>query len=170
MKKCYQTGRDRTCNLLITSWVHIWLSHRGRPVGTYQQRLTKITAIAPDNVVIFFCCCCFVVVVVVFNQKLCFFCWCFFLILKKKKKKKKCWVLNWKSFVKHLKWVPTQHVHYENMPIQIYWKFYNKKKGKFSDKKFWYVSYFCSKHRLWILVRTASNEYPQSIFWAEIRK
>ena len=30
------------------------------------------------------------------------------------------------------------------------------KKGKFSDKKFWYFSYFFSKHRLWVLVRTAS--------------
>ena len=40
--------------------------------------------------------------------------------------------------------------------------------------------YFCSKHRLWVLVRTApstepprrggSNEYPQSMFWAEIWK
>ena len=26
--------------------------------------------------------------------------------------------------------------HYENTPIQIYWKFYNQKTGKFSDKKF----------------------------------
>ena len=31
------------------------------------------------------------------------------------------------------------------------------KKGKFSDKKFWYYSHFCSKHRLWVLVRTAST-------------
>ena len=30
------------------------------------------------------------------------------------------------------------------------------KNGTFSDKKFWYFSYFCSKHRLWVLVRTAS--------------
>ena len=30
----------------------------------------------------------------------------------------------------------------------------NEKK---SDKKFWYFSYFCSKHRLWVLVRTASR-------------
>ena len=30
------------------------------------------------------------------------------------------------------------------------------KKWKFSDKVFWYFSYFCSKHRLWVLVRTAS--------------
>ena len=26
--------------------------------------------------------------------------------------------------------------HYENTPIQIYWKFYNQKKEKFSDKIF----------------------------------
>ena len=31
-----------------------------------------------------------------------------------------------------------------------------------------YFSYFCSKHKLWVLVR--SNEYPQSMFWAEIWK
>ena len=30
------------------------------------------------------------------------------------------------------------------------------KNWKFSDKKYWYFSYFCSKHRLWVLVRTAS--------------
>ena len=30
------------------------------------------------------------------------------------------------------------------------------KKGKFSDKKFWNLSYFCTKHRLWVLVRTTS--------------
>ena len=66
------------------------------------------------------------------------------------------------------------------MPIQIYWKFYLKKNENFQIKKFWYFSYFCSKHRLWVLVRTASplepprwggsNEYPQSMFLAEIRK
>ena len=42
--------------------------------------------------------------------------------------------------------------HFENTPIQIY----NQKKGKFSDKKFWYFSYSFLKHRLWVLVRTAS--------------
>ena len=31
------------------------------------------------------------------------------------------------------------------------------KNEKFSDKKFSYFSYFCSKHRLWVLVRTAST-------------
>ena len=38
--------------------------------------------------------------------------------------------------------------HYENKPIQIYWKFHHQK------LKFWYFSNFCSKHRLWVLVRT----------------
>ena len=37
-----------------------------------------------------------------------------------------------------------------------------------------YFSYYCSKQRLWVNVRTASsrrsNEYPQSMFWAEIWK
>ena len=33
---------------------------------------------------------------------------------------------------------------------------FSTKKWKISDKKFWYFSYFCSKHRLWVLVRTAS--------------
>ena len=30
------------------------------------------------------------------------------------------------------------------------------KKGKYLDKKIKYLLYFCSKHRLWVLVRTAS--------------
>ena len=49
--------------------------------------------------------------------------------------------------------------HYENMPIQIYWKFPpppQKKMKIFRKKKYWYFSYFCSKHRLWVPVRTAS--------------
>ena len=36
-------------------------------------------------------------------------------------------------------------------------KNFTTKKWKISDKKFWYFSYFCSKHRLWVLVRTASS-------------
>ena len=39
------------------------------------------------------------------------------------------------------------------------------KRGKFSDKKFWYFSYFCSKHRLWVPVRTAS---PRRFYWVPI--
>ena len=41
-------------------------------------------------------------------------------------------------------------------PIQIYWTFYHKK-IKIWDKKFWYFPYICSKHRLRVLVRTASS-------------
>ena len=36
--------------------------------------------------------------------------------------------------------------HYENIPIQIYWKFYHQKKN--SDKNLWSLSHFCSKYRL----------------------
>ena len=43
--------------------------------------------------------------------------------------------------------------HYENTLIQ-YFENFTTKKGKFSDKKFWYFSYFCSKHKLRVLVRT----------------
>ena len=31
------------------------------------------------------------------------------------------------------------------------------KNENFQIKKFWYLSYFCSKHRLWVHVRTASS-------------
>ena len=55
--------------------------------------------------------------------------------------------------------------HYENTPIQIYWKFYNQKRKLFREKKTLIFSYFCSKHTLWVFVRTAS-----SMFWADIRK
>ena len=33
---------------------------------------------------------------------------------------------------------------------------FTSKNWNFSGKKLWYFSYFCSKHRLWVLVRTAS--------------
>ena len=36
---------------------------------------------------------------------------------------------------------------------------FTTKKWKFLDKKFWYFSYFCSKHRLWVLIRTASARW-----------
>ena len=32
---------------------------------------------------------------------------------------------------------------------------FTTKKWKLTDKKIWYFSHFCSKHRLWVLVRTA---------------
>ena len=60
------------------------------------------------------------------------------------------------------------HGHYENAPIQIYWKFYHKKKWKFSDKNsdIFHISaqnidcgYSLEPPR-----RGGSNEYPQSVF------
>ena len=54
--------------------------------------------------------------------------------------------------------------HYENMPIQIYRKFHLQKLKISNKTKPLIFSYFCSKHRLWVLVRTGSNEYPQFMF------
>ena len=68
-----------------------------------------------------------------------------------------------------------------------YIHFFTSKNFKFSDKKFWYFSYFCSKYRFRYLLepphrggsndypqsmfwRGSSYEYPQSMFWAEMRK
>ena len=65
-------------------------------------------------------------------------------------------------------------IHYENTPIQIYWKLYHQKKWKFSDQSsdIFHISaqnidcgYSLEPPR-W----GGSNEYPQSMFWAEIRK
>ena len=38
-------------------------------------------------------------------------------------------------------------LHYENKPIQMYWKFYHQKKRKFSDEKLSNFSHFCSTRR-----------------------
>ena len=48
------------------------------------------------------------------------------------------------------------NTHYENMSIQIYWKFPHLKMNIFRKNNYIYISYFCSKHRLLVLVRTAS--------------
>ena len=64
--------------------------------------------------------------------------------------------------------------HYENLPIQTYWKFHHQKIEDFSDKNsdIFHISaqnidcgYSLEPPR-----RGGSNEYPQSLFWAEIRK
>ena len=64
--------------------------------------------------------------------------------------------------------------HYENTPIQIYRKFHLQKLKIFRYKNLRYFSYSCSKHRLRYSLepprRGGSNEYPQSMFWAEIWK
>ena len=64
--------------------------------------------------------------------------------------------------------------HYENMPIQIYWKFYNQKTENFQIKNsdIFHIpaqnidcGYSLEPPR-----RGGSNEYPQSIFFSKIRK
>ena len=64
--------------------------------------------------------------------------------------------------------------HYENTPIQIYWKFYHQKKWKFSDKNsdIFHISaqnidcgYSLEPPR-----RGGSNEYPQSMFLSRNKK
>ena len=51
---------------------------------------------------------------------------------------------------------------------------FTTKKWKFLDKKFWYFSYFCTKHRLWYALeppqRGDSNAYPHSIFLSRNKK
>ena len=64
--------------------------------------------------------------------------------------------------------------HYENMPIQIYWKFYHQKM-KIWDKKKSDIFHISAQnincgYSLEPSRRGGSNEYPQSMFWAEIRK
>ena len=44
---------------------------------------------------------------------------------------------------------------YENMPIQINWKFYHQKMKNFQRKNY-DIFLFLLKYRLWVLVRTAS--------------
>ena len=65
-------------------------------------------------------------------------------------------------------------LHYENTPVQIYWKFHHQKTQDFSDKNsdIFHISaqnidcgYSLEPPR-----RGGSNGYPQSLFWAEIRK
>ena len=54
--------------------------------------------------------------------------------------------------------------HYENTPIQIYWKFYNQIKGKFSDKNSDIFHIFSQnidcEYSLEPPRRGGSNEYP----------
>ena len=61
-----------------------------------------------------------------------------------------------------------KHNHYENTPIQIYWKFYNQK-GTFSDKNiliFFHISAqnIDCRYSLEPPRQGGANEYPQSMF------
>ena len=63
--------------------------------------------------------------------------------------------------------------HYEYMPIQIYREFHLQKTEIFQMKNL-YFSFFCSNHRLCVLIRMASvrgsNKYPQSMFLSKNKK
>ena len=64
--------------------------------------------------------------------------------------------------------------HYENMPIQTYWRFYHQTM-KSSDEKILIFFIFLLKnidcgYSLEPPRRGGSNEYPRYMFWADIRK
>ena len=65
-------------------------------------------------------------------------------------------------------------VHYENTPIQIYWKFYNQKKENFQIKNsdIFHISAqnIDGGTSLEPPRRGGSNEYPQSMFFSKIRE
>ena len=64
-------------------------------------------------------------------------------------------------------------MHYENLPMQYAEIFFGCKKSKISIEFFLYFSYFCSKHILWVHVRTdeAVLTCTHSLcFGAKIRK
>ena len=65
-------------------------------------------------------------------------------------------------------------LHYENKPIQIYWKFNNPKNWKFLDKNSDILHISAQNidcgYSLEPPCRGGSNKYLQSMFWAEIRK
>ena len=69
---------------------------------------------------------------------------------RKKKKKKKKKKKNAARAVTRSHKTLRKHVYSNILKISP-----QKKKKMFSDKH-WYFTYFCSKHRLWVLVRTAS--------------
>ena len=65
-------------------------------------------------------------------------------------------------------------VHYENTPVQIYWKFYNQKRENFQIKTsdIFHI-YALNKNCEYSLEpprRGGSNEYPQSMFLSRNKK
>ena len=60
------------------------------------------------------------------------------------------------------------------MAIQLYWKFYHQKMKNFRKKKIWFFPISAQNmdcvYSLEPPRRGGSNEYPQSMFWANIRK
>ena len=64
--------------------------------------------------------------------------------------------------------------HYENMPIQIYWKFYHQKSENFQIKKLVILHISAQNIDCGYLLeppqRGGSNEYPQSMFLSRNKK
>ena len=60
-------------------------------------------------------------------------------------------------------------MHYENTPMRKYSGFFHIKM-KISVEKLCYFPYFCSKHRLWVHVRTALLSTYNLCFGPKIRK
>ena len=54
-------------------------------------------------------------------------------------------------------WRFTINVYIMKICLFKYTENFTTKNWKFSDKKFWYFTYFCSKHRMWVFVRTGSS-------------
>ena len=68
---------------------------------------------------------------------------------------------------------PPTNNHYKNTLIQIYWKFHLKNKNvQIKKSDIFHIS--AQNIDCWYLLeppqRSGSNEYPQSLFWTEIRK
>ena len=61
---------------------------------------------------------------------------------------------------RHVLWGPTHRLAIiTKTRLFKYLKILPPKNENFQIKKLWYFSYFCSKHRLWVLVRTASARW-----------
>ena len=84
----------------------------------------------------------------------------------------KCKILNYGKNKKIFQFVVCWHI--TKTRLFKYIENFTTKEGKFSDKKLWYFSYFCSKHRLWYSLEPprqgGSNEHPQSMFLSRNKK
>ena len=92
----------------------------------------------------------------------------------------KCWIIYlFRNYVCHFSEIEIIRLdisckssaeHSLTLRKHAYWnilKILPPKSESFQIKKFWCFPYFCSKHRLWVLVRTASPGTHNLCFWAE---
>ena len=85
-------------------------------------------------------------------------------------------MLTWRS-ISAYRTTELWRIHYVNTPMQ-YDVIAAGEKVKFSNVKFWYFSYFSSKHSLWLLVRTTwfrvfsihPQTHPKSMFQSRNQK